>query len=57
MRSPTLDDPNPRRKKPDNWKETFADGNFADFIKPIVDTLDLYHHSDVDPRAIAHSSN
>lgn len=52
MRLPTKEDPNPRRK-PDNWNETFADGDFADFIKPIVDTLDLYHNQDVDPRAIA----
>jgi len=52
MREPTKEDPNPRRK-PDNWNETFADGDFADFIKPIVDTLDLYHNQDVDPRAIA----
>jgi hypothetical protein len=52
MREPTKEDPNPRRK-PDNWKETFKDGDFADFIKPIVDTLDLYHNQDVDPRAIA----
>ncbi len=52
MRLPTKEDPNPRRK-PDNWNETFSDGDFADFIKPIVDTLDLYHNQDVDPRAIA----
>ncbi|GAX45657.1 pentapeptide repeat-containing protein [Tolypothrix sp. NIES-4075] len=52
MRSPTPDDPNPRRK-PDNWNENFADGDFADFIQPIFDTLDLYHNSGVDPRAIA----
>jgi len=52
MRVPTQEDPNPRRK-PDNWNETFSDGDFADFIKPIVDTLDLYHNQDVDPRAIA----
>jgi uncharacterized protein YjbI with pentapeptide repeats len=52
MRLPTEEDPNPHRK-PDNWKETFKDGEFADFIKPIVDTLDLYHNQDVDPRAIA----
>lgn len=45
-------DPNPRRK-PDNWSEEFEDGDFADFIKPIVDTLDLYHNQGVDPRAIA----
>jgi hypothetical protein len=52
MRLPTREDPNPRRK-PDNENETFFDGDFADFIKPIVDTLDLYHNQDVDPRAIA----
>ncbi|MBD2472269.1 pentapeptide repeat-containing protein [Nostoc sp. FACHB-145] len=52
MRSPTPGDPNPRRK-PDNWNETFADGDFDDFIKPLVDTLDLYHNSSVDPRVIA----
>ena len=44
--------PNPRRK-PDNYEETFADGEFGDFIKPIVDTLDLYHNQNVDSRAIA----
>ncbi|WP_293095744.1 hypothetical protein [Moorena sp. SIO3I6] len=52
MRLLTKDNPNPRRK-PDNWEEEFEDGDFADFIKPIVDTLDLYHNQDVDPRAIA----
>lgn len=46
------DDPK-RRRKPDNYGETFADGDFGDFIKPIVDTLDLYHNSNVDSRAIA----
>ncbi|MEQ9667037.1 hypothetical protein [Coleofasciculus sp. G2-EDA-02] len=45
-------DPEPRRK-PDNREEEFEDGDFADFIKPIVDTLDLYHNQGVDPRAIA----
>jgi uncharacterized protein YjbI with pentapeptide repeats len=40
-------------RKPDNLKETFADGEFADFIKPYFDTLDLYHSQDVDPRAIS----
>lgn len=52
MRLPTKENPNPRRK-PDNWDEEFEDGDFADFIKPIVDTLDLYHNQGVDPRAIA----
>ncbi|KST65585.1 hypothetical protein BC008_41555 [Mastigocoleus testarum BC008] len=52
MRLPTKDDPNPLRK-PDNLRETFADGEFVDFIKPYFDTLDLYHSQDVDPRAIS----
>ncbi|KOP26827.1 hypothetical protein AMR41_08375 [Hapalosiphon sp. MRB220] len=52
MRLPTKENPNPLRK-PDNLQEVFADGEFGDFIKPIVDTLDLYHNQGVDPRAIA----
>ena len=52
MRLPTDNNPNPERK-PDNWQEEFADDEFGDFIKPIVDTLDLYHNQNVDPRAIA----
>lgn len=52
MRVPTQDDPNPCRK-PDNYNEVFEDGDFADFIRPLTDTLDLYHNQGVDPRAIA----
>lgn len=52
MQLPTKENPDPLRK-PDNNKEVFADGEFGDFIKPIFDTLDLYHNQDVDPRAIA----
>ncbi|MDJ0797967.1 MAG: pentapeptide repeat-containing protein [Calothrix sp. MO_167.B12] len=52
MRVPTKNNPDPQRK-PDNREEVFADGEFGDFIKPIVDTLDLYHNQGVDPRAIA----
>jgi len=52
MRVPTKEDPN-RRRKPDNWEEKFQGNDFADFIKPIVDTLDLYHTQGIDPRAIA----
>ncbi|MDJ0773331.1 MAG: pentapeptide repeat-containing protein [Mastigocoleus sp. MO_167.B18] len=52
MRLPTDDNPEPWRK-PDNREEVFGDGEFGDFIKPIVDTLDLYHNQGVDPRAIA----
>lgn len=52
MRLETKDNPN-RLRKPDNWRETFAEGEFADFIQPFFDTLDLYHSQDVDPRAIS----
>ena len=52
MRLPTKEDPDPLRK-PDNKQEVFADGDFAEFIKPIFDTLDLYHNQGVDPRAVA----
>ncbi|MDZ8070842.1 MAG: pentapeptide repeat-containing protein [Nostoc sp. DedQUE08] len=52
MRLPTKEDPDPLRK-PDNKQEVFEDGDFADFIKPIFDTLDLYHNQGVDPRAVA----
>ncbi|MDF5715597.1 MAG: pentapeptide repeat-containing protein [Rhizonema sp. NSF051] len=52
MRLPTRENPDPLRK-PDNNKEVFAPGDFGAFIKPIVDTLDLYHNQGVDPRAIA----
>ncbi|MDF5719577.1 MAG: pentapeptide repeat-containing protein [Rhizonema sp. PD37] len=52
MRSPTKENPDPLRK-PDNREEVFKDGDFADFIQPIFDTLDLYHNQRVDPRASA----
>ena len=52
MRVPTQDNPNPLRK-PDNLRENFEDNEFADFIKPYIDTLDLYHTQNIDPRAIS----
>ncbi len=52
MRLPTRENPDPLRK-PDNRNEIFAEGDFEDFIKPLTDTLDLYHNQGVDPRAIA----
>lgn len=52
MHLPSQENPNPLRK-PDNLEEIFEDGDFADFIQPIFDTLDLYHNQGVDPRAIA----
>ncbi|MBD2069798.1 pentapeptide repeat-containing protein [Leptolyngbya sp. FACHB-671] len=52
MRLPTKDDPDPWRK-PDNRRETFEEGDFSDFIAPIVKTLDLYRQQNVDPRQMA----
>jgi uncharacterized protein YjbI with pentapeptide repeats len=68
MRLPTTQDPDPCRK-PDNKQETFRPGDFADFIAPILrtldayqrqdptaflpKTLDLYHHEGIDPIAAA----
>ncbi len=39
---------NPRRK-PDDWDRNFEEGEFADFIKPMMKTLDLYHNKKFDP--------
>jgi len=52
MRLPTSEKRNPLRK-PDDERKTFSEGEFADFIKPYFDTLDLYHRQDVDPRSIS----
>lgn len=49
---PTDTDPDPGRK-PDNKRDCFAPGDFADFIQPLQDTLDLFHYQDVNIRAIA----
>ena len=53
MRLQTKDDADPCRK-PDNRKETFKPGDFADFISPIIKTLDLYQTQNIDPRQVAH---
>lgn len=52
MRLPTTDDPDPCRK-PDNRQETFKEGDFSDFMAPILKTLALYRQQNVDPREIA----
>ena len=52
MRLPTQEDPDPWRK-PDNRNETFQEGDFTDFIAPIIKTLDLYRQQNVDPRQVA----
>lgn len=52
MRLPTQKDPDPWRK-PDNRNETFQEGDFTDFIAPIIKTLDLYRQQNVDPRRMA----
>ncbi len=52
MQLPSKDDPDPCRK-PDNRQETFKEGDFADFIAPIIKTLDLYHTQNLDLREVA----
>ncbi|MFN8469928.1 MAG: pentapeptide repeat-containing protein [Caldilineaceae bacterium] len=52
MRAPTREDRDPQRK-PDNQTESFAPGDFADFILPIMKTHDLYYKQDVDMRTLA----
>lgn len=52
MRLPTTDNPDPWRK-PDNREETFKEGDFSDFIAPIVKTLALYRQQRVDTRRMA----
>jgi uncharacterized protein YjbI with pentapeptide repeats len=47
---------NPLRK-PDNENEVFKDEEFANFIRPYVDTLDLYHSQGFDPRAVSVAFN
>ncbi|NES04696.1 MAG: low-complexity protein [Okeania sp. SIO2F4] len=52
MRLETKEDPDPWRK-PDNRKEIFQDGDFTDFIAPIIKTQQLYQTQNVDPRKVA----
>jgi uncharacterized protein YjbI with pentapeptide repeats len=52
MRLPTEQNPDPWRK-PDNREETFRQGDFADFIAPIIKTLDLYQKQNIDMRQVA----
>jgi uncharacterized protein YjbI with pentapeptide repeats len=54
MRLPTKDDPDPWRK-PDNRNEIFKQGDFTDFIAPIIKTLDLYRQQNVDPRQVGNA--
>ncbi|MEM1168102.1 MAG: pentapeptide repeat-containing protein [Cyanobacteria bacterium P01_H01_bin.35] len=43
------------RRKPADEDKIFEEGEFVDFIKPLVNTLDLYHNQGVDPRIAAYS--
>ncbi len=54
MHLPTKEDPDPCRK-PDNRDESFAPGDFANFIAPIIKTLGLYHQQNVDLREVANT--
>ncbi|MEL0588154.1 MAG: pentapeptide repeat-containing protein [Planktothrix rubescens PR222] len=52
MRLETKEDPDPWRK-PDNRNETFKDGDFTDFIAPIIKTQQLYQTQNIDLRIVA----
>ena len=52
LRLPTRTDPDPWRK-PDNRSEIFKEGDFSDFIAPIIKTLDIYRQQNLDPRLLA----
>lgn len=52
MRLPTSDNPDAWRK-PDNRDELFKEGDFSDFIAPIIKTLDLYTKQNIDIRDMA----
>ena len=43
------------RRKPADEDKNFEEGEFVEFIKPLVNTLDLYHNQGVDPRIAAYS--
>jgi uncharacterized protein YjbI with pentapeptide repeats len=51
MHLPTTADPDPCRK-PDNRQQIFQDGDFTDFIAPIIRTLDSYQQQNLDPRTL-----
>jgi uncharacterized protein YjbI with pentapeptide repeats len=51
MRLPTRDNPDPWRK-PDDRREYFKEGDFVDFIAPIIQTLNLYQQQSIDPREV-----
>ena len=51
MQLPSEQDPDPCRK-PDDKKKNFNEGDFADFIAPIIKTLNLYRTQNIDPRQI-----
>ncbi|MEM6427352.1 MAG: pentapeptide repeat-containing protein, partial [Cyanobacteria bacterium P01_D01_bin.128] len=52
MQLPTKIDPDPCRK-PDKRNENFESGDFADFIEPIIKTLNLYQTQNIDLRVVA----
>ncbi|MEB3342227.1 pentapeptide repeat-containing protein [Okeania sp.] len=43
------------RRKPADEDKNFEEGEFTEFIKPLVNILDLYHNQGVDPRIAAYS--
>ncbi|NES91466.1 MULTISPECIES: pentapeptide repeat-containing protein [Okeania] len=47
---------NPRRQ-PADWEKNFEEGEFVDFITPMVEILNIYHNQAVDPQLHIHFRN
>lgn len=41
------------KRKPDSWETCFSRGEFSDFVKPLVTTLDFYYNRDFNFTAFA----
>lgn len=46
-----------RRRQPDDEKKNFEEGEFSEFIVPMVQTLNLYHNKSINPSALAIAYN
>jgi hypothetical protein len=46
-----------RRRQPDDENKNFEQGEFSEFIVPMVQTLNLYHNKSINPSALAIAYN
>ena len=42
-------------REPADWNKNFKEGEFIDFITPMIETLNFYHAEKADPKLIAYS--